>query len=329
MKDSIALPENQGHLLTDMVMADGMIEDQSLVDVEQTLRKGGRSFHWARRFLGAEMGHNAARLYAFCRLVDDMADGDIADGPARLAVIRDDLKNRTNPRDPAFAVFAPFMEDHHIPHDAVVALVDGLLMDQHPVRIADQKELLRYCYRVAGTVGLMMCRILNARGEAAHAFAIDLGIAMQLTNIARDVLEDARMGRRYLPASWVGDIAPETITAASVDDQHPERQAITNGVKQLLNLAEGYYASGVMGLNFLPLRAHLAILVAARVYRQIGVQLKAGGYTWHQGRAVTSAMTKAKTSLGAAPMISRRRHGLPRHDAKLHIGLEGLPHVDA
>ena len=88
-------------------------------------------------------------------------------------------------------------------------------MDQHPVRVDDEAGLVRYCYHVAGTVGLMMCHILNARSSDAYAFAIDLGIAMQLTNISRDVLEDARMGRRYLPAAWVGDITPDDIVAAA------------------------------------------------------------------------------------------------------------------
>lgn len=303
------------------------MQDHSLIDVEETLRQGGRSFHWARRFLGQQMGHDAARLYAFCRLIDDMADGDIADGPARLAVIRKDLVSRTPPKDPAFAVFAPFMAEKSIPEDAVIALVDGLLMDQHPVRVDDEDGLVRYCYHVAGTVGLMMCHILNARSSDAYAFAIDLGIAMQLTNISRDVLEDARMGRRYLPAAWVGDITPDDIVAAAEGHNDRVRAQVTAGVARALDLAEAYYASGIRGLNYLPLRAHLAILVAARVYRQIGVELSARDHAWHQGRVVTTMLTKARTSLIAAPLINRRRNGLPQHDHGLHTGLEGLPYA--
>ena len=83
------------------------MQDHSLIDVEETLRQGGRSFHWARRFLGQQMGHDAARLYAFCRLIDDMADGDIADGPARLAVIRKDLVSRTPPKTPPLLSLLP------------------------------------------------------------------------------------------------------------------------------------------------------------------------------------------------------------------------------
>ena len=304
------------------------MQDQSLIDVEETLRRGGRSFHWARRFLGAEMGHDAARLYAFCRLLDDMADGDITGGPERLAVIREDLSRDRLPKDPAFGVFAPFMKEKSIPPEAVTALVDGLLMDQKPVRIEDEAGLIRYCYHVAGTVGLMMCHILNARGENAYAFAIDLGIAMQLTNIARDVLEDAKMGRRYLPASWVGKLTPEAMVSAASTSTDTNRENIASAVKNCLDLAERYYTSGITGLNYLPGRAHIAILVAAKVYRQIGIELSARHYAWHRGRVVTSTFVKARTSLLAAPLIRHRRLGLTDHEPALHIHLGGLPHAN-
>ena len=139
------------------------------------------------------------------------------------------------------------MAEKSIPEDAVIALVDGLLMDQHPVRVDDEAGLVRYCYHVAGTVGLMMCHILDARSSDAYAFAIDLGIAMQLTNISRDVLEDARMGRRYLPAAWVGDITPDEIVAAAAGHNDRVRAQVTTGVARALNLAEQYYASGIRG----------------------------------------------------------------------------------
>ena len=161
----------------------------------------------------------------------------------------------------------------------------------------------------------------------ARAHAIDLGIAMQLTNIARDVLEDAEMGRRYLPASWVGDVKPAQITAASNAPDGEVAKAVSLAVRQLLLLADDFYQSGTAGLSYLPLRAHIAIAVAARIYRQIGMQIAATGYGWHQGRQVTSRVTKIICSLQACGSICRRFWRRAPHRRHLHNGLEGLPYV--
>jgi len=296
---------------------------------EQSLAANGKSFHWARRFLGERMGADAAQLYAFCRLLDDMADGDIENGPARLAAIRGDLLAGRDGDDPALAAFLPLMREKRFPPDVLVALIDGLLEDQADVvALADEAALLRYAYRVAGTVGLLMCRVLECHSPAARAHAIDLGIAMQLTNIARDVLEDAEMGRRYIPGSWIDDATPAEIRAAATDPARRTGAAVTVAVGRLLDLAEDFYVSGACGYPYLPWRAHLSIAVAARVYRQIGVQLRAAGLPWHQGRQVTSTSTKLRCSLLALASLWRRLGigGAP-HDPRLHTALRGLPYV--
>jgi phytoene synthase len=296
---------------------------------EQSLAANGKSFYWARRFLGERMGTDAAKLYAFCRLLDDMADGDIENGPARLAVIRRDLLAGRDGDDPAFAAFMPLMRKKRFPPDVLVALIDGLLDDQADVvALADEAALLRYAYRVAGTVGILMCHVLDCHSLAARAYAIDLGVAMQLTNIARDVLEDAEMGRRYIPGSWVDDATPAEIRSAAADLPAPTAVAVTGAVGRLLDLAEDFYASGACGYPYLPWRAHLSIAVAARVYRQIGVQLRGAGLAWHQGRQVTSKATKIRCSLLALASL-RRRLGIggAAHDPRLHTALRGLPYV--
>jgi len=155
-----------------------------------------------------------------------------------------------------------------------------------------------------------------------------LGIAMQLTNIARDVLEDAQMGRRYLPGQWIdGMTAKNMVKAAKTNDQHAIA-VVQSGIDWLLDCAETYYRSGIEGLNYLPLRAHLAILIAARSYRQIGRQLKARGLPWHQGRQITSTTTKAVTSLAAIPLMTKRLQSPPPHQAALHLPLSGLPMIN-
>lgn len=296
---------------------------------EESLAVNGRSFHWARRFLGQRMGHDAARLYAFCRVLDDMADGDIAGGPARLEVIRADLVSGRPGNDPALARFYGFMQEKNFPPDVIIALIDGLLDDQKPeVALANEAELLRYAYRVAGTVGLLMCHVLDCTDENARAHAIDLGIAMQLTNIARDVLEDAAMNRRYIPGEWVGGACPATIAEAAARPDGPVAQQVTAAVKRLLVMADRFYVSGGLGYGYLPLRAHFAIAIAARVYRQIGVQLAGADHAWHQGRQVTSGATKAVCSAKAAVTLASRigPKGRP-HDPSLHTNLQGLPYV--
>ena len=293
----------------------------------QALAANGKSFDWARRFLGKRMGGDAATLYRFCRVLDDMADGDIPDGPHRLLTIRDDLAGGCRATDPLLADFLPFIHQQNLPIPVIIALIDGLLQDQKPVRIADERALRRYAYRVAGTVGLLMCHVLDCDDDAARAHAIDLGIAMQLTNIARDILEDAEMGRRYLPASWTGDVTPAHITAASHAPDGEVARSVSAAQRQLLSMADDYYQSGAAGLTYLPLRAHIAIAVAARVYRQIGVQIAATGYGWHHGRQVTSRVTKLICSLQACGSIWRRLWPRAPHRKQLHYGLEGLPDV--
>lgn len=293
----------------------------------QALAANGKSFNWARRFLGRRMGGDAATLYRFCRVLDDMADGDIANGPQRLLTIRDDLAANRRATDPLLVDFLPFISAQNLPVPVIIALIDGLLQDQQPVAIHDARALCRYAYRVAGTVGLLMCHVLDCDDEAARAHAIDLGIAMQLTNIARDVLEDAKMGRRYLPASWAGDLSPAQISAASTAPDGEPAQAVRVAVQQLLEMADAYYRSGNAGLAYLPWRAHIAIAVAASVYRQIGVQIAASGYGWHLGRQLTGTGTKILCSLRASGSLWRRLWRQPAHQKALHDDLKGLPYV--
>ena len=295
------------------------------------LSRHGRSFNWAGRVLGAETGKAAAKLYHLCRILDDMADGDITSGPERLARTKRELDRGAALSDPLLAPFNRFISDYHIPRAALVDLLNGLMADQTEVALSDEAALIRYSYQVAGTVGLMMCPVLGCHDKNAFAFAVDMGIAMQLTNIARDVLEDAKMGRRYLPASWVGALTPEDITAAAHQPAGDTANRITSGVDQLLKRADIYYASGRKGLAYLPMRARLAISIAAMVYGEIGQKLRRKNLAWHDGRVVTSKAEKITASLAALSHLKGRRTGPDSlditHDASLHIGFT-LPKVE-
>ena len=302
------------------------IESETLTP-SAALATYGKSFNWAKKFLGKTMGTDAAILYRFCRVLDDMADGDIIDGPERLFKIRDGLLKNYQTDDPLLIEFELFITSKKLPKLVIISLIDGLLGDQEIVLIKNEFELLRYCYRVAGTVGILMCNVLDCDETDAIDYAIDLGIAMQLTNIARDILEDAQMGRRYLPESWVGDVTPEEIVQISQHPKSKRAQDICIGSKKLLNLAEQYYTSGLTGCAYLPLRAHAAISVAALVYRQIGIKIKNKRYPWFNGREFTSISEKIICSFFGLLILYKRLFKKGQHKSILHDGLRGLPYV--
>ncbi len=296
---------------------------------EATLARQGRSFHWARRLLGATHAARATRLYAFCRHLDDLVDEAASPEAARAALATADRDLAAGRSDELILQDGlALMRECGIEPGIARELIAGMASDAGTVRVADEAELLRYCYRAAGTVGLMMCRVLDAREPAAAAHAVDLGIAMQLTNLCRDVADDARMGRRYLPASLVGDLSP----AELIEPSPALRPKVRAAVARLLALAEAYYASGEAGLPFLPARARPGILVAGRVYRAIGHRLAAREHAYWEGRAFVTGWRKAATTLAALTIQPLRGAFWSRpasHHGPLHHALVGLPGITA
>lgn len=287
---------------------------------KQILARHGKSFYWASLFLGSQLADRCAQLYQFCRFVDDLADGDLPDREESLEDIRARLDGSDKTAGTEVEAFMRLAKDNNIPLIAARELLDGMLKDQQPTAVSDEAELLRYCHAVAGTVGLMMCRVLNCKEYRADSFAIDLGIAMQLTNISRDVLEDANMGRRYLPASWI-DLPASVIANADIACQQP----VADATKRMLDLAENYYQSALLGIQLLPLRSRLSITVALRVYRQIGWVLKRRGLLWWQGRVFVSKSEKMLLSLRSLRDLIPVK--VPAHKKALHQHLQGLAGV--
>ena len=292
---------------------------------KQVLARHGKSFYWASKFLGVELADRAARLYQFCRYVDDLADGDLPDRQESLEDIRARLSGKELAAGPEIEAFIALANSNNIPLSAASELLDGMLSDQNPTAVADEAKLLRYCHAVAGTVGLMMCRVLNCEEPRADSFAIDLGVAMQLTNISRDVLEDAKMGRRYLPASWA-NFTPAQIAKAGLEDEDTDcREQVAHGVARLLDLSEQYYASALLGIRLLPFRSRLSIAIALRVYRQIGWVLRRRNLAWWQGRVMVTGGEKALLSLRS--LADLRPIKVPPHRTQLHQHLQGLAGV--
>jgi phytoene synthase len=293
--------------LGDIHAADGA-SDVAYAAADALLSQHGRSFHWARRLLSAPHAERATRLYGFCRRIDDLADEGPSPAAAReaLGMIRQALQTRQSD-DAAMCDMLQLMQGCGIDPAVPLELIQGVESDLDEVRIADMAELLRYCYRVAGTVGLMMTAALDVTAAEALPHAIDLGIAMQLTNICRDVREDALRGRRYLPATLVGALEPAALIAPS----GLTRAAAVHAVHTLLELADRHYASGEQGLRHLPSGARAGILVAARVYREIGVVLRRRGGDCWSSRARVSGAAKAVVTVQALRAL-RGRSGLRR-----------------
>lgn len=266
------------------------------VDPLLVLAENGKTFNWARRVLGADMGLAAARLYAFCRHIDDIADGDVKGGKEMLLAIDAALAGSAPAPDHQTRAFLHFAAQTNIPLDAARDLLAGLLADQEAVALESTDDLLVYGYQAAGTVGVMMASILRCRDEAALPHAVCLGIAMQLTNIARDIAADAEMGRRYVPGSWCSHATANDIIASTRRDT-PLRNDMQHAVAALLQLADSYYAYGYHGLAALPLRAHLSIAVAGYCYQAIGHKLRRNGFAYWQGRTFVGLGGKIVHSL--------------------------------
>jgi len=293
----------------------------ALRSADRVLSQKGKSFHWARRWMAPDHAARATRLYAFCRYVDDLADENSSDQDPRAALllIAEEIVSGVSQNSIVTDAIA-LIRECQIPSALVLTFIDGIISDLGTVRLADEGELLRYCYQVAGTVGAMMLRVLGCRDPDAISHAVDLGIAMQLTNICRDVAADAKVDRRYLPAAMIGNLSPQELINPTLNLQPQLRTCIN----ELLDIADRYYRSGEAGLAHLPFAARCSILVAARVYRAIGTQLRQQENAYWLGRTVVPQRTKNIETIRAlllTPLLRRFWMPARHHDAALHNAL--------
>ena len=217
-----------------------------------------KSFNWAGFFLPKKIYEDSAKLYAFCRVLDDIAD-EKTDLNSKIKKF-DEMKNflkkaydadnkeihSSDENDKIIHNVVTLAKNNNIKKIILDDLVDGIASDlKKRIHIRSVKDLLIYSYRVAGTVGLMMSKILMVNDRRALKGAIDLGIAMQLTNIARDVIEDKKMNREYIKPDF-------------------------ENIQATLKLADMFYESSFSSIQKIPFRYKFSIIVARRIYRQIG-----------------------------------------------------------
>lgn len=256
------------------------------------LRNASRTFHAASLLLPSRVRQPASALYAFCRLADDAADL-AGDGDAALERMRRRLDRAYAGRPLDHAVdraFADVVDRFAIPRALPEALFEGFEWDLAGRRYADLGELNAYAARVAGTVGAMMAVLMGVRDGDVVARACDLGMAMQLSNIARDVGEDARAGRLYLPLEWLREagIDPDGWLADPAFSP-----ALGDVVRRLLAVADEFYRHADSGIACLPPACRPGIQAARHLYAEIGREVERAGGDSVSRRAVVPARRKA------------------------------------
>ncbi len=257
-----------------------------------SLRTHGKSFYWGSFFLPNQNKLAAAELYSICRYFDDLADDSENDVSEEIKKEYNEIISNDSHE------INKFFKKHDINLSILGDLVNGLIKDQASVRINTKIELIEYSYKVAGTVGLMMLPIILVDNPNARKHAIDLGIAMQLTNIARDVYEDARMDRVYLPKEWVGETSAENLK--DINNIRTQNN-VKNALKKIIKLSEIFYKNGFVGLKYIPFKTRLGIYIAAQVYKGIGDKIKNNEYRYNSRRVFLSHYNKLLITLISLP----------------------------
>ena len=209
-----------------------------------------KSFNWAGFFLPKQTYQKCSALYDFCRVIDNIADdkGSVELKENKFKNFENNFNNK-NFDDPIIKNMWDLINEFNISLKIIHDLFEGIKSDiKEKVKLNSRKELIVYSYKVAGTVGLLMAKILNVSKKSSLKSAIDLGIAMQLTNISRDVIEDLRINRSYINENF-------------------------EEIKSTLMLAEKFYENSFHSINKIPISFRFSILVARRVYRKIGYKI--------------------------------------------------------
>ena len=281
---------------------------EDLAACRAILARGSKSFHAASRALPARLVDPVAAFYAFCRVSDDLVDDSEAPRAA-LAVLHARLDGIYSGTPAALAedrALAWVAREFGVPREPIDALLEGYLWDAEGRDYETLSDVCAYAVRVASSVGLVMTALMmgrdGARDASTLARAADLGVAMQLTNIARDVGEDARRGRLYLPRAWLReeDVEPDAWLRA------PRFvPGVGRATARLLDHAEVLYARAAPGIERLPADCRAAIRAASAIYADIGRVVRENGYDAVSARAVTSGARKAWLLAGA--LAGRRR----------------------
>ena len=225
-----------------------------IINNKNIIYNNSKTFFWASIFLPKNILNKVINIYSFCRIHDDIVDEGIYEGSIEETKELEEI-----------------VKSYGVSEKLIEELVSGINSDINFKRYRNNDELLRYCYKVAGVVGLMMSIALEIKSKEAKYFAIDLGIAMQLTNISRDIIQDFNKNRIYLPEdTGINKDIFNNITSEN-------KIKIKNSVKNLLIKADIFYNSSLNGLRFIPIKSRVSILIALRIYQAIGHKINKTG----------------------------------------------------
>ena len=285
------------------------------------LKKKSKSFYFASIFLSRNCFTNCSQLYNFCRIVDDIADNNYKN---KRFLLQNIYKSVTSPdtfESKYVSEIKPLIKLNIINKECLKELIYGVLLDtKKKIIILDKSELINYSYYVAGTVGIMMAKILNTQNKYAYRYAVDLGIAMQLTNIMRDIIEDASIDRVYYPKKWI------KLTSKKILENNSNTiKTINKATEKLFELSEIYYKSAFKGIAFLPFRSRFAILLALFVYRQIGRKIIKNNFSNLKKREIVSLYEKILCLLKVFLIFTfnfNTHFKKYQHDKTLHDSIE-------
>lgn len=270
----------------------------------ELLRHGSKSFHAASLLLPPPVRDAASALYAFCRVADNAVDDEGTAAEPKTAGAVESLERRLDAiygdgglDGPVDRAFRSVVRAHAIPRAIPAALLEGLLWDERGRTYEELPDLYDYAVRVGSTVGVMMTLVMGRRDATTLADAAELGMAMQLTNISRDVGEDARRGRVYLPIRRLRESGVDVVTWLEEPRYEP---GIGSTVAWLLDDADRLYARSWAGISRLPATSRPAIRAAALLYAEIGNEIRRAGLDPVRRRAWTSRGTKLRILLRAA-----------------------------
>ena len=270
-----------------------------IATASRTIREGSRSFHAASQLFDRTTRERAWLLYSWCRHCDDVCDGQELGQPTERAAVLEDteaLTRKTLAGAPPdlfyYQALAAVLDECAIPHRFLTDHLEGFALDTAGWRAQDERDLVTYCYHVAGAVGCMMAVVMGVdpRDEETLDSASALGISFQLSNIARDLKEDREAGRCYVPASWLREHGLEPVDGLPTDDF----ETLATIAGRLVRLADQYEQAARAGVPMLPFRARWAVLAAARIYGEIGRRVAALGRAAWDERVVIRRRVKLR-----------------------------------
>jgi len=271
----------------------------TLLENKRIIKKNSKTFYFASSFLSRDIKEKVLAVYAFCRLYDDSADIKLAEIPKKLEKQINHLNLNT---------------------DVLDQIKLGIDSDRNFSRYNNIHDLIKYSYRVAGCVGLIMCELMKVDNPKDRYHAIDLGIAMQITNICRDVIEDSKNGRIYIP----NDMLPS-------DDIQANKAQVIKSVEKLIALSEKYYDSALYAIKYIPIKSRFSILLALRLYQSIGKKIKRNKKIFFSNKINTNKFEKF-IILNTCIIEFIFKHVFSfnsrKHNAQLHDALKGLPFIN-